>query len=242
MLSDHTPPLPVTVPVVPYVGERPWDASLDAVEFLADMPPKYRPHLRYEVVDLCRLDVPEGCANVIALLAQVMWGASEAEVMRGARVLYRRVAELGDKTIEQSFFDLVRAQCEEKWPEENWGDCSNMAELVDALEERTLTWPEKWKARYVAEGYAEGLAEGLAERLEEGRTQCRAILASLEKAVQARLGSAAARAFGQQLEATRLAAAAQDPEIMDAICQCVMLSEDAEQFLTELRSIRPETA
>ena len=28
----------------------------------------------------------------------------------------------------------------------------NMAELVNALEERTITWPEKWRANYIAEG------------------------------------------------------------------------------------------
>ena len=27
-----------------------------------------------------------------------------------------------------------------------------MAELVNALEERTITWPEKWRANYIAEG------------------------------------------------------------------------------------------
>ena len=233
--SDHAPPLPVTVPVVFYTGERPWDFSLEVAELIADMPPKYRPHLRYELVDLCRLEVPEGCKNVIALLAPVMRGGSEAEVIRGARALYRRLVELGDEPMEESFFELVRAQCEENWPEENWRDCANMAQLVDALEERTVTWPEKWKARYVAEGHAEGRTEGRAE-------SDAMHLASLERAVRARFGKAAAQAFGQQLEAGRQAAAAQDPEIMDAIYQCVMLSEDAEQLLAGLQSIRLETA
>ena len=31
-----------------------------------------------------------------------------------------------------------------------------MAELVNALEERTITWPEKWRANYIAEGLAKG--------------------------------------------------------------------------------------
>ena len=240
--SDHAPPLPVTVPVVFYTGERPWDASLDAAELFSDMPPKYRPHLRYKVVDLCHLEVPEGCTNVIALLAPVMRGTSETEVVRGARALYRQLVTLGDKPPEESFFELVRAQCEENWPEENWRDCSNMAELVDALEERTMTWPEKWKARYVAEGRAQGIEEEHNRAIEDGRAQRRAMLASLEKAVRARFGAGAARAFGQQFEASRQSTAAQDPEIMDAIIQCVTLSESAEQLLTGLQSIRPETA
>ena len=122
-----------------------------------------------------------------------------------------------------------------------------------------MTWPEKWKARYVAEGHAEGRTKGHAEGRTEGRTEGHAEghaegraegraegdamhLASLGKAVRARFGEAAAQAFGQQLEAGRQAAAAQDPEIMDAIYQCVMLSEDAEQLLAGLQSIRLETA
>ena len=65
--------------------------------------------------------------------------------------------------MESSFFYLVRAQCEEKWPNENWEDCANMAELVGAVEERTVTWPEKWHALYEARCKAEGRAEGRAE-------------------------------------------------------------------------------
>lgn len=126
-----------------------------------------------------------------------------------------------------------------------------MAELVKALEERTMTWPEKWKARYLAEGFAQGIEEGFAQGFEEGRAQgieevraqVRAeTLASLEKVVPARFGGAAALAFGRQLEVARQTGAAQDREFVDAICQCVITSESAEQFLAGLRSIRPETA
>ena len=62
--------------------------------------------------------------------------------------------------MEHSFFELVRAMCKNKWPEEPWEDCADMAELVNELEERTITWPEKWKANYIAEGVAQGRAEG----------------------------------------------------------------------------------
>ena len=37
--------------------------------------------------------------------------------------------------MESSFFDLVRAQCEEKWPNENWEDCANTG----------LNWWVRWK-------------------------------------------------------------------------------------------------
>lgn len=134
-----------------------------------------------------------------------------------------------------------------------------MAELVKALEERRMTWPEKWKARYLAEGRAQGIEEGRAQVIEEARTQgveegrAQGIvegraqvrletLKSLEEVVPTRFGVTAALAFGQQLEVARQAGVAQDREFIDAICQCVIMSENAEQFLAGLRSICPETA
>ena len=62
--------------------------------------------------------------------------------------------------MEHSFFELVRAMCKNKWPKEPWVDCADMAELVNEPEERTITWPEKWKANYIAEGVAQGRAQG----------------------------------------------------------------------------------
>ena len=145
--------------------------------------------------------------------------------------------------MEGSFFDLVRAQCEGKWPNEDWKDCANMADLVGALEERTVTWPEKWHALYEARCEAKGRAEGRAEGIEEGRArEVQAILSGLEKAVRTRFGASVAQSFGRRLDVIRQSGAAQNPEIRDAIVQCVMVSESAEQLLAGLQSIGTETA
>ena len=217
--SDYDLPLPLIAPVVLYTGERPWDAALDSGEMFAD--PRYEclPSMRYYLVDLCRLEVPEESGNLMVLLAAVVRGNREPELLRGARKLQRRLVELGDKPMEHSFFKLVRAQCDDNWPDENWEDCSSMAELVDALEERTMTWPEKWKANYVAE-----------ERMKN----CHAMVSSLQKAVGARFGESAAQTFAREVEFAR------DFGILDSICQCVMLSETAEQLLARLQTIRPK--
>lgn len=236
LLSEQEPPLPVPVPVVLYTGERLWDAPLDANDVIAKvLPEDMQVRLRYEVVDLCRLDVAEGSENVVELLAGVVQGASEAELLRRAQALHDWLVALGDKPLEGSCFALVRALCAEKWPEENWMDCTNMGRVVDVLKERTVTWPEKWKARYVAEGHAQGRAQGRVETSES-------MLASLENAVRARFGESVARSFGLKIEVARQADSAQSLEVLDAICQCVMLSEDAEQLLAGLESIRPKTA
>ena len=104
-----------------------------------------------------------------------------------------------------------------------------MAELVDALEERTMTWPEKWKANYVAEGRAE-------ERMQMGRT----VVSSLQATVRARFGESAAQTFAREVELARQGDAARDVGILMSIFQWVALSETAEQLLAHLQTIRPK--
>ena len=108
-----------------------------------------------------------------------------------------------------------------------------MAELVDALEERTMTWPEKWRANYVAEGHAKGHAEG---RLQT----CHEMVSSLQEYVRMRFGESAAQTFAREVEVAREGDAARDVGILMSICQCVMLSETAEQLLARLQTIRPK--
>ena len=263
LLSDYDLPLPVIVPVVLYTGERPWDACLALDEMFPNVPSAHRLRVHYHLVDLCRLEVAEGSENVLELLALVMQGASDSELLRRAQALYRRLVALGNKPMESSFFELVRAQCEESWPEENWEDCANMAEMVGALEERTVTWPEKWHALYEArceakgraegieEGRAEGIEEGRAEGIEKGRAEgiekaradtSHAMLSGLEDAVRTRFGESVAQSFGRKLESVRQAGAVRDLSILVAICKCVAQSESAEQLLTGLQSISTETA
>ncbi len=149
---DYEVPLPPLVPIVLYTEEDPWDASEDPGEMFSVWFPESLPRLRYYVLDLCRVEAEARSGNVMALLAMVVRGANEEELLRGAKALYRRLVELGDTPMEDSFFELVRWMCKNKWPDRRWEDCGNMAELVDALEKRTITWPEKWKANYIAEG------------------------------------------------------------------------------------------
>ena len=104
-----------------------------------------------------------------------------------------------------------------------------MAELVDALEERTMTWPEKWRANYVAEG-----------RAEERMQMCRTVVSSLQAGVRARFGESAAQTFAREVEFPRQGDAARDVGILMSIFQCVMQSETAEQLLVRLQTIRPK--
>ena len=154
--SDYERPLPAMVPIVLYTEEPRWGASADPAEMFGVWFPESVPRMRHYVLDLCRVAAEARSGNVMALLVLVLQGASEEELFHGAKALYRRLVELGDKPMENSFFELVRALCNNRWPGQNWEDCSNMAELVNALEERTITWPEKWRANYIAEGLAKG--------------------------------------------------------------------------------------
>ena len=130
-----------------------------------------------------------------------------------------------------------------------------MAGLAGALEERTVTWPEKWHALYAArceaKGRAEGIEKGRAEGIEKGRAEgiekaradtSHAMLSGLEDAVRTRFGESVAQSFGRKLEIVRQAGAARDLSVLVAICKCVAQSESAEQLLTGLQSISTETA
>ena len=154
--SEYERPLPPMVPIVLYTEEPRWGASTDPAEMFGVWFAESVPRMRHYLLDLCRVEAEARSGNVMALLALVLQGASEEALFAGAEARYRRLVELGHKPMENSFFELVRALCDNKWPGQNWEDCSNMAELVSVLEERTITWPEKWRANYIAEGLAEG--------------------------------------------------------------------------------------
>ena len=77
------------------------------------------------------------------------------------------------------------------------------------MEDRVTTWPEKWKANYIAEGRDQGFEDG---RAQERAVNTHAMLGSLEKAVRARFGESAARAFGQQVEVAQQGAGAESRE------------------------------
>jgi len=114
-----------------------------------------------------------------------------------------------------------------------------MAELVSELEERTVTWPEKWHALYAARCEAKGRAEGI----EEARANTsHAMLSGLEDAVRTRFGESVAQSFVRRIEIVRQAGAARDLSVLVAICKCVAESESAEQLLTGLQSVSTETA
>ena len=118
LLNDYKPPLPVIVPIVLYTGERPWNADVVAGEMFEDVPARHQLQVPGHLVDLNRLEVAEGSENVVELLAAAMRGESDTELLGAARALYHRLVALGNKPMEGSFFDLVQAQCEEKWPDE----------------------------------------------------------------------------------------------------------------------------
>ena len=160
---DYRLPLPSVVPVVLYTEEDQWVAKEDPGEMFEVRWPDSLPRMCHYVLDLCRVEAGAESGNVMALLAKVVQGVREEELLKGAKALYRRLVELGDAPMEHSFFELVRAMCKNRWPDESWEDCADMAELVNEMEERTVTWPAKWKANYIAEGRAKGRTEGRAE-------------------------------------------------------------------------------
>ena len=222
---DYERPLPAMVPIVLYTEDPRWDACKDPAEMFGVWFPESVPRMRHYVLDLCRVEAEAGSGNVMALLAAVLRGLREEELFAGAKALYRRLVELGDKPLENSFFELVRALCDNKWPGQNWEDCSNMAELVNALEERTITWPEKWRANYIAEGHAEGRTEGLAEGRAEGRV---GLLVSMARQ---RFGEAVASTMSDLLKSVRTESA------LDGVGSWLLTCETGEALIARIRQM-----
>ena len=231
--NDHGLPLPVTVPIVFYTGEQPWDLSLYTGALYAAVPPEFRPLLRYVVVDLYRLEVPEGSENIIELLALVVRGETEAEVLGGAKGLYNRLVPLGHKRLEESFFDLVLAQCDQKWPDENWEDCSNMAELVREMEDRVTTWPEKWKANYIAQGHAKGVAQGHAKGVAEGHAK------GVAEGRVGQLVSMAHQRFGEAVASTMsvLLGSVRTESALDEVGTWLLTCETGDALIAKIRQL-----
>ena len=230
---DYEVPLPPLVPIVLYTEEDPWDANEDPGEMFSVWFPESLPRLRYYVLDLCRVEAEARSGNVMALLAMVVRGANEEELLRGAKALYRRLVELGDTPMEDSFFELVRWMCKNKWPDRRWEDCGNMAQLVNALEKRTIEWREKWKANYIAEGRAAGVAEGRAAGVAEGRT------AGLAEGRVGLLVSLAHQRFGEAVASTMsaLLGSVRTESALDRVGTWLLTCETGDALIAKIRQM-----
>ena len=88
---------------------------------------------------------PPGTKNLVVLLSRVVSGSTLETFTDASEALAGRLDELGDVKMERDFFQYVRAEGKEMWPELDWFRCESMAELVRLLRESEITWPEKWK-------------------------------------------------------------------------------------------------
>ena len=127
-----------------YIGERPWDVSLEAGEAIDEVEVDTRPRVHYEVVDLQRLEAGPGTQNIVALLAAVVRGETFEGLACAVAALARRLAELDEVNLERDMFELVQAEGQVKWPDFDWQQSADLAGLVRLLKEAEMTWPEKW--------------------------------------------------------------------------------------------------
>ena len=159
--------------IVLYTGEEPWDVSLDAGEVVVDPAGQKWPRVPYALVDLQRLEAEPGSKNLVVLLAGIVRGDTLESLTRAAESMAERLAELGDVTLEQDMFELVKAQGKETWPELDWKRCASLAELVRLLKEGKMTWPEKWKEQLRPEVEAKVRSELRPEIEAEVRSELR---------------------------------------------------------------------
>ena len=130
--------------IVFYIGERPWDANLDAGMLFAKVHVGKRPCVLYDLVELQRLEAGPGEKNLAVLLSGVVRGDTLARLTEATEALALRLAEVGDTALERDMFELVQCQAQEQWPAFDWHQCADFAGMVRLLKEDAMTWPEKW--------------------------------------------------------------------------------------------------
>ena len=162
-LQDGPGPVPRIQMIILYTGEVPWDLSASAGQLVYDgVLVELRTRVSYTLVDLQRLRAKPGTKNLLLLLAGVVRGKTMGRLAVAADALAGRLAELGDVTLEQDMFELLRAQGKDRWPELDWSCCASLADMVRLLESE-ISWPEKWKAQMLPGLEAEVEAEVKAE-------------------------------------------------------------------------------
>ena len=162
--------------IVLYTGEKPWDAPLDAGKSFANVLVDTRPRVLYSLVDLQRLEADPGTKNLAVLLAGVVCGDTFDSLTESTEALARRLAEVGDKRLEQDMFELVRDQAKEDWPRFDWDQCEDLAAMVRLLKEDAMTWPEKWMTQMRPNWKEEVRAELKPEVVAELRPEVKAEL------------------------------------------------------------------
>ncbi len=159
--------LPLILPIVFYNGDQKWWAPLDVADLIESAPEslaKYRPSMRYCLIDVKRCPL----AELEKLRGNVAAGIVRAAQDHGIEYLLRVVRELKTWLKHRRYRALrddlttwlTKTVFAARAPDIDVPELSDLDEVETYLETNMQTWPEQWEARGRKEGVRVGRKEG----------------------------------------------------------------------------------
>jgi predicted transposase YdaD len=166
--------LPPVLPLVLYNGNLRWGAAQEIAEMVEEVPgglERYRPHLRYFLLDegrLAREDL-DSVRNLAAALFRLekSRGLEDVERVVAALVEWFREPDLSE--LQRAFTVwLVRVLLPARLPGVEIPGMADLQEVKSMLAENVIDWTQEWKQAGFEEGMEKGLEKGLEQGLEQG--------------------------------------------------------------------------
>jgi hypothetical protein len=151
--------LPPVLPLVLYNGYAPWGAARELGELIEEVPgglERYRPHLRYCLLDEARIadSELESLRNLAAALFRLEKSRGPEDIQRVLMALIEWLGEPELADLRRSFTTwLLRVLLPARVPGTVIPQVADLQEVKSMLAERVIEWTHEWKQ--------EGLEEGL---------------------------------------------------------------------------------
>ena len=163
--------LPPVVPIVPYNGLRPWNASLEMAELVKHVSPgltRYSPSLRYLLIDENRLAEQDLAAagNLVAALFRLQRSQGPEEVQEVVTRLVEWLAPAEHQELRRVFAHWLSVSLLPlKMPGTQVPKVEDLQEFKAMIDEQMVPWTEQWKQQ----GFLLGMEKGMEQGLERGR-------------------------------------------------------------------------
>jgi predicted transposase YdaD len=167
--------LPPVFAAILYNGLGRWGAADDVADLIATVPgglDRYRPHLRYCLLDAGRLaESPlESSRNLVAALFQLERSREPADFERVLVFLGEWLKEPEHAELQRAFAVWVsHVLLPARMPGVDVPNLANLQEVKSMLTE--IDWTREWRQKGYEEGREQGLEQGREQGLEQGREQ-----------------------------------------------------------------------
>lgn len=164
--------LPPVLPIVLYNGYALWGAPREMADLIQPVPgglTAYRPRLRYLLLDVGRVDIPEAGKNVAAALFRMEQSPGPDDMGRILTDL-RTWLRPEQADLQRAFVTVLEKKIlPARMPGTEIPQMSDLEEAQLMLTERTNDWTRDWRRKGFEEGRREGFEKGIEKGIEEAR-------------------------------------------------------------------------